>query len=387
MKILHTVENYNPSVGGSQEVVRQISEGLAQLGHAVTVATSWRADRNGGRLNGVQVEQFAVSGKAVNGIQGQAKQYQEFLLDGHFDIMLNYGAQHWATDLVFPILSSLSGRKVIVPCGFSGLYDPTYRAYFDGLAEILRGYDQLVFHAQDYRDINFAREHGLMHLTVIPNGASEQEFDRRDETFRARYGIPTELPLLLTVGSHSGIKGHRLAMHAFRQARIGPSVLLVIGNEYSAVGCARRCRYRAAWFNLVALGRKRIILLDPPRADVVAAFQAADLFVFGSNVEYSPLVLFEAMASHTPFVTVACGNASEIVAWGGGGVVAPTFEVDNGMVDADPQIFARAIEDLIHDSNRRRLLAESGHAAWKQSFTWEKITSQYERLYERLLGG
>jgi len=39
VNILHTVEFYSPSVGGAQEVVRQISELLVKRGHDVTVAT------------------------------------------------------------------------------------------------------------------------------------------------------------------------------------------------------------------------------------------------------------------------------------------------------------------------------------------------------------
>ena len=46
MKILHTVEYYSPSVGGAQEVVRQVSEQLTRRGHTVTVATSFHPDRH-----------------------------------------------------------------------------------------------------------------------------------------------------------------------------------------------------------------------------------------------------------------------------------------------------------------------------------------------------
>ncbi|MFH1005826.1 MAG: hypothetical protein V1781_10125 [Bacteroidota bacterium] len=45
MKILHTVESYYPSVGGMQEVVKQISEQLVKMGHSVTVATGFHVDR------------------------------------------------------------------------------------------------------------------------------------------------------------------------------------------------------------------------------------------------------------------------------------------------------------------------------------------------------
>jgi glycosyltransferase involved in cell wall biosynthesis len=118
---------------------------------------------------------------------------------------------------------------------------------------------------------------------------------------------------------------------------------------------------------------------------VVAAYHAADLFVFGSNIECSPLVLFEAMASKTPFATVACGNAEEIVDWSHGGVLVETNRRPDGMVDAEPEAMARAIEDLILNPDQRRHLAEAGYQAWLERFTWEKIAGEYERLYQSIL--
>jgi glycosyltransferase involved in cell wall biosynthesis len=134
-------------------------------------------------------------------------------------------------------------------------------------------------------------------------------------------------------------------------------------------------------------GQPRVLLLNPPREDVVAAYHAADLFIFASNIEYSPLVLFEAMASRTPFVTLACGNAPEIVAWSGGGVVAPTRHQEGGYVDGDPAEFAHEIGKLLRNPERRAELAASGHDAWLQHFTWEKLAQEYETLYLRLVQG
>jgi glycosyltransferase involved in cell wall biosynthesis len=175
-------------------------------------------------------------------------------------------------------------------------------------------------------------------------------------------------------------------MKAFSQARIGKAVLIIIGNVIPGFkGCLPSCQRRASWINLISRGHKRVILLNPPRPDVVSAYHAADLFIFGSNIECSPLVLFEAMASKTPFITVACGNAEEIVSWGHGGIVIPTISRPNGRVDADPKLLASAIEDLMNDPGRRQELAESGYKAWKDQFTWEKIAQEYERIYKTLL--
>ncbi len=386
MRILHTVEFYSPSVGGAQEVVKQISERLAKKGHEVTVATTKLPERTTTTTNGVRVEEFAISGNAVRGFTDEIDRYKGFLLSSNFDVVMNYAAQQWTADLLFPILDQVPYRKVLVTCGFSGLFNPQYSKYFDEMPDILKRYDHLIFHSNNYRDIEFARRHGINHYTVIPNGASEDEFGYTDPTFRKRYGIPEDVPILLTVGSHTGLKGHRLAIEAFRRARIGKAVLIIIGNKVGRyMGCLPDCTVRANLVKLTSFGQKRVLLLNPPRPDVVAAYHAADLFVFGSNIECSPLVLFEAMASKTPFVTVACGNAEEIVDWSGGGIVVPTSRRPDGWVDAEPNVMATAIEELIADAPERHRLAETGYKAWQERFTWERIATTYEQLYRTLV--
>ncbi len=421
MKILHTVEYYTPSVGGAQEVVRQISERLARRGHQVTVATTTHPKRAEQWINGVKVEEFEIFGNPVNGFQGEIDRYQQFLLDGDFDIMMNYAAQEWTMDLVFPVLDRIPYRKVMIPCGFSKLFDPAYQTYYEKMPHIMRGYDHLVFHADDYRDTNFARQHGIANFTIIPNGASEIEFGVEDTSFRERYRIPADIPLLLTIGSHTAAKGHRLCLEAFGRLQTDRAILMMIGNIPDSVGqrkkflqelyeqarnlnivrlgkmlirailggvepgCLPDDRIYSKWINLSNRGKKRVILADPPRTDVIAALQAADLFIFGSNVEYSPLVLYEAIASHTPFVSLACGNAAEIATWSGGGIIAPTIQQGHGNVDGDPNAFASVIDQLIVDAEQRKTLAHNGYNAWQTQFTWDALVSQYETLYLSLI--
>src|ERR1051326_1054925 len=90
MRILHTVEFYAPSKGGAQEVIRQISEQLVKRGHQVTVATTKLAERSSGQLNGVRIEEFAITGNSVRGCKGDIRRYHDFLRTADFDVMLNY---------------------------------------------------------------------------------------------------------------------------------------------------------------------------------------------------------------------------------------------------------------------------------------------------------
>ncbi len=390
LRILHTVEFYAPSVGGAQEVVRQVSTRLAARGHDVTVATTRLPQRTSRELDGVRIEEFDVSGNAVRGMRGEVDRYRAFVRDGGFDVVMSYATQQWATDALLPIATELDAATVLSPCGFSALHDPAYAGFFASLPEQMRGWDRLVFHSSTYQDIAFARDHGLERLQVIPNGADEREFDvpdaeraERRARFRAEHRIASDEPLLLTVGSHTGGKGHSLVLAALGRLQVPRATLALVGNTALGRGCLPGCRRRAAFARVRSRGRRRALLLDPPRDGVVDAYFAADLFVFGSQVECSPLVLFEAAAAGLPFVTVPAGNAAEIAAWTGGGVVVDAPRHD-GLVRGRPADVARAVEELLADPRRRAELGERGRQAWRADYSWARVTDRYERLYRDL---
>jgi glycosyltransferase involved in cell wall biosynthesis len=397
VKLLFCCENYPPSVGGVQEVVRQIAERLAAKGHQVTVATSAHPDRNAdGLRNGVRVVSFAISGSRVRGLHGPVEAYREFVLQGGFDAVCIKAAQQWTFDALVEILPEIKARKVFIPCGFSGLYQRRYRAYIAQMPAWLARFDALIFYASNYRDINFARDHGLQNLHVLPNGADEREFlEPGGAGLRSRFGVAESDYLLLTVGSINGAKGHWEVARAFELARLDrPAVLLLNGNapKRSVLGLLRQrlqelLRGRPPLAALVQRinsapgGTKRVLLTDLSRADVVQAFKACDLFVFASHVEYSPLVLFEAAAAGKPFLTTPAGNAEEIVQWTGGGVVCPAATLPNGLLQPDPQVLASSIERLMADPQQRARLGASGRQAFlDKGLSWAQIADQYEQV-------
>jgi glycosyltransferase involved in cell wall biosynthesis len=384
VRILHTVEFYPPAVGGVQEVVRQVSERLAARGHEVTVATSADPDRTETEIAGVRMAGFDVRGNEVRGIEGDVEGYRRFVADGDFDVVMMYAAQQWATDALLPGLDAIGGRKVLAPCGFSALQNPAYSAYFDVLRERLHDFDALIFHSETYQDARFARDAGAGSITVIPNAADEREFagERPRGAFRAAHGIAADAPLLLTVGGHTGLKGHAQSMAALR-ATEQRATLAIVGNTPTGQGCLPTCRMRAGITRLAGRGR-HVVLVDPPRPQVLDAYADADIFVFCSMVECSPLVLFEAMAAGLPFVSVDVGNAAEIAQWSGGGVIVPSRRRDDGLVVAEPRAVARAVDGLLADPDRRRELGERGRRAWRERFTWDAAAGRYEELYRSL---
>lgn len=437
MRLLFCCELYHPSCGGVQEVMRQIAERMVLAGHDVTVATGHMDERNFEKLNGVRICEFKVGGSLVRGIRGEVDRYRDFVVRFAADAVLIKAAQQWTFDALWPVLDRIPGRKVFIPCGFSGLHDPAYAAYFRRLPEVLRKFDRLVFYAEKYRDIDFARAHGLTKLSVVPNGASEVEFDRpHNPRIRTQLGASDAEFVFLTIGNPIAMKGHREVAEAFarlethgrpaililnaswprprplpdRERRVQPDATMslriwlaaraIAGLIYRSGQALRRhgwagprahwqarmqprrsWRELRRWINRAnAQPGKRVVCVNLSRADLIDAFKTADLFVLASNIEYSPLVLFEAAAAGTPFLSVPVGNAEEIARWTGGGMICPAPIDAYGYTRVAPSVLAREMQRCMDDPDSLARLGATGKARWRESFTWKAIAPRYAAI-------
>jgi len=126
MRILLACEFYYPSVGGVQEVMRQVAERLTERGHEVTVVTTYLPERQARVVNGVRIMEFRVAGNLAFGITGGVDAYRNYVLSGDYDLFMIKAAQQLTFDALAPVLDSITKPKVFIPCGFSGLYDPAY---------------------------------------------------------------------------------------------------------------------------------------------------------------------------------------------------------------------------------------------------------------------
>lgn len=366
MKILFTVEFYHPCVGGAERVVRELAQGLARRGHLVTVATSKVPDRESLQDGPVHIAEFDIQGNAVKGMQGELERYRGLLLSGSFDVLVNYAAQAWPTDLALPLLRSLSCRKVLIPCGYSGLSGWRrifYWHYFHTVPRSLRLYDSIVYATEASRDKVFGDRHVPEKAAFLPNGVSLEEFSHSEISFRQTYGIQTPY-LLLSVGNHYWVKGHDFLLKAFALLRREDVTLLLVGNPpRQGRGCYACCKAKS-------LGKRMVLASGVPRSHVVAAYRDADVILLGSEFEYAPLTLLEAMAAHRPFVSRDVGTAGQL---------------PGGWVVRTPTEMSRAIASLLADPALRAHLGESGYRACGEHFSWDRIVKRYEALFASLL--
>lgn len=388
LRILHTVESYYPEVHGMAEVVRRLSTAMAAKGHEVHIAARVHPHRPDGVYHGVHVHGFDVSGSMVWGIKGaDIDRYRSFVMEGGFDVVTCFAAQQWATDLLLDSLNDIPASKVHVPTGFSGLFRQEYKEYFQKMKHWAHQFHTHIVLSDSYRDAVFLKEQNVQSVVLIPNGASEEEFAAKQSfAVRQALGIPSHHALLLHVGSFTGYKGHKELLQLIDRLKTKSVTLLMVCNN--AEDLTKHYPFKLGgikqkWLQLV--GDKAIHAHTLSREQTVDAFKQADLLVFPSNIECSPIVLFESMAAHTPFVSSEAGNAAEIIQWSGGGMLLQGSCDANGYTRIDINASAKMIDSILSDKPLRMKLADAGHAAWKRKFTWEAIAAQYEQVYQSLM--
>jgi 1,2-diacylglycerol 3-alpha-glucosyltransferase len=209
--------------------------------------------------------------------------------------------------------------------------------------------------------------------TVIPTGIELDRFRTGDGTaFRARWGIPAERPVLVHVSRLAFEKNidFVLRMLVRVKSRV-PDVLLVIAGE----GPARQRLERLA--SRLGLAENTLFTGYLQRdGSLEACYCAGAAFVFASRTETQGLVLLEAMALGVPVVSTAVMGTKEVLAGGGGSLIA----------EDDEQDFAdKAIRVLTEPALRDRLAVEAvEHArSWSAPVLADRMLRFYEQVIER----
>lgn len=114
----------------------------------------------------------------------------------------------------------------------------------------------------------------------------------------------------------------------------------------------------------------------PGWTDDVATFLASiDALVLSSRMEAMPLVILEAMHAGVPVVATDVGSVSEVVLDGETGIVVAPGNVE---------LLTSAIERILDPAVGPRMAARA-QAVANERFTIERMTHDYEQVYERLL--
>lgn len=222
-------------------------------------------------------------------------------------------------------------------------------------------------------------------IIPIPNGVDLDRIEPavNKSEVRASLSLPNDKKIILSVGRFHPKKNFErlvdLALH-LKKLKRNDCMIALVGIGVSALNERIATSGLGDMIRCIEPGNNRQIkdpseLPKAPSDEIIAYYQAADIFVFPSFIETFGIVLIEAMAAGLPVVSSDAPGCREVIRFGKDGLM-----IEN----AETSLLADAALKLLDDEKsykdyRARSLARA------QDFSWETITDQYEGLYARLM--
>jgi N-acetyl-alpha-D-glucosaminyl L-malate synthase BshA len=204
-------------------------------------------------------------------------------------------------------------------------------------------------------------------IEVIPNFVDLDQYPS-EPADRSGFAAPGQR-VLLHVSNFRPVKRPLDTVRIFeRVSREVDAVLLMVGEgpeRSSAQALARR---------LGVLDRMRFL---GTQQDIGEVATMADVFLLPSELESFGLSALEAMAGRVPVIGSDSGGLPEVVRHAESGYLLPVGDVE-GMA-------ARTIE-ILKDDERRREMGEAARHRAESLFSAERVVSQYEAAYARVVG-
>lgn len=378
--VLISTWTYPPQQNGVSHVAQAHACGLANLGHDVTVVTCYDPNRDCDDQN-VKLVQFNIGGNwtprsIFNHFHGDIRGYQDYIADFTGDVIMFHCTTAWSTDLVLKIIPRIPAKTILISHGVSfnlGSFKRrmAWKLYTWRLYRIYKTFDHIVFLSRRsdnnrFMDKLIMERKAFDRWSVIPNGTSPALFKSNTPDFRKTYNIDPSKKIILCVANYSTMKNQEMALDAFLRSRQKDAVMIFIGSEMNEY--ARNLETKAK-----SLKNKtgRILFLAGLEPEMIfAAYKTADLFLHPSKTEVQPLVVLDAMASGTPFISSNVGCVDELP----GGIVARS-EKD----------MSEKINILINDDLILEKIKKAGLSACKNLYNWDTIVSNYDLLIDNVL--
>jgi glycosyltransferase involved in cell wall biosynthesis len=204
-------------------------------------------------------------------------------------------------------------------------------------------------------------------VTVIPNGFDDAVFYPRDMiTCRRLLGLPVDSRLILTVGSLSEVKGHKVLIEALEHLRTSGQELhsVIAGSGELERDLIMEAKRRGVQDMVKFVGER-------PHNEIPFWINASDIFVLPSLMEGNPTVLFEAIGCGKPFVGSRVGGIPEVI---------KSDEIGLMCKPGDSAELADTIlRGLQKEWNQAAILSYS------RRFAWRAIAPKIIEVYEKVL--
>ena len=401
MKILHVVQGYTPALGGTEVLIQNLSERLAQrYGDEVTVFTTTAAKNcrvfwtpgeptlpaGTEEINGVTVRRFPVFnrfGRARRRLSHLADRarlpYRDWgraLFNGPIIFGMTRAIAGFGPDIIgaasFPFLHmhyALSGGKRSgTPVVLNGALHPTDTWSFERpmIYRAIRQADAYIAYSRFEQNYLVGRNIPATRIRTIGPGVDLNRFAGADgRALRADLGWGDE-PVVAFVGQFMPRKGIPLLLAAMRQvwASFPETRLLLAGASGSSSALIAQ--------EVGRFPQRAAVLADFDEKDKPGIFAACDVLVLPSSEESFGIVFLEAWACRKPVIGLKAGAIPSVVADGVDGLLVEPGDEEN---------LARTICQALARPELRAQLGQAGYQKVRQNYTWDIVADRFRQVY------
>lgn len=185
---------------------------------------------------------------------------------------------------------------------------------------------------------------------------------------KAQFGIAEDERVIIHVSNFRKIKNLPDIVESFMKIRaVMPAKLLLVGDgpeKHRILEMVKASPY------------KKDVLFLGKQENIAELFAISDLKLLLSEKESFGLVLLEAMACGVPGIGTNIGGIPEVIEHGKDGYIVPL---------GDTNAVAKYATELLMDDEKLAQFRLAAIEAVEQKFHEDKVISQYEKLYERLV--
>jgi len=363
-----------PTVGGSGAVAAELGKQLARRGHSIHFVSYRLPFRLGDyqeniSFHDVDVSSYSLFEYAPHDLALAAKM-AEVARDHKLDLLhVHYAIPHAiAGILAQQMLGDRAPRLITTLHGTDITLVGQDRSFFEITRFSIERSNGVTAVSEFLRKMTVDEFQVTNPIEVVPNFIDLSEYCPTRAYKDAAHFAAAGEKILVHVSNFRPVKRVLDTVRVLEKVRKeAPAVLLMVGDgpeRASAQALARR---------LGVADHVRFLGRQDSATEILAC---SDVFLLPSELESFGLAALEAMGCGVPVVGYDAGGLPEVVRHAETGYLLPVGDVD-GMA-------ARTVE-LLKDDAQRRHMGSAGRQRAAALFNAERVVTQYERYYERVL--
>jgi glycosyltransferase involved in cell wall biosynthesis len=375
LKILNIISNYYPIVGGAEKECHKLSLKLKEMGHDVTVLTSYKDNLIPHEIiDGIPVY------RKIRGWHLYELTYiisvfvLLFRFRKKFDHVICFGLHRFTVPAI--IFCRLTGKKVFFRVESARETGDIYSMQQLKFGNLILSFSKLAHGAiiisneieKELLKIGFPQKK----ITKIPNTVDTNKFFPKIKKNEAQ-------PLTINfIGRLHQKKGVDILINAIKKLKDKSFDFRV-----SIVGDGPLKKDLTMLVNNLKLEDR--IFFTGTQKEPLPFYQQADIIAMPSYAEGLPLVLLEAMACKAAIVATEIGGITDVIVKKSSGKIhEKSFCIcENGILvlPGDIEGLTIALEQLIQDRRLREELSQKAYETVLESYTLDKVILRYLDLF------